>query len=85
MACGNNRSAILPTTRTDVGGPGTFPRITPRDHRGPARPHTIANPISHLVGHGHGKRVLVTSQREQALLILRDKIPSPSAIHQLPC
>jgi hypothetical protein len=35
--------------------------------------HTIANLISHLVG--HGKRVLVTSQKGQALLVLRDKIP----------
>jgi hypothetical protein len=35
--------------------------------------HTIANLISHLVG--HGKRVLVTSQKEQALSVLRDKIP----------
>jgi hypothetical protein len=39
----------------------------------PGKTHTIANLISHLVG--HGKRVLVTSQKEQALVVLRDKIP----------
>ncbi len=40
---------------------------------GTGKTHTIANLISHLVG--HGKRVLVTSQKEQALAVLRDKIP----------
>jgi AAA domain len=40
---------------------------------GTGKTRTIANLISHLVG--HGKRVLVTSQKEQALLVLRDKIP----------
>jgi hypothetical protein len=40
---------------------------------GTGKIHTIANLIGHLVG--HGKRVLVTSQQEQALLVLRDKIP----------
>ena len=40
---------------------------------GTGKTHTIANLIGHLVG--HGKRVLVTSQQEQALLVLRDKIP----------
>jgi hypothetical protein len=40
---------------------------------GTGKTHMIANLIGHLVG--HGKRVLVTSQQEQALLVLRDKIP----------
>jgi ATP-dependent exoDNAse (exonuclease V) beta subunit len=40
---------------------------------GTGKTHTIANLVSHLVG--HGKTVLVPSQKEQALAVLRDKIP----------
>jgi AAA domain len=47
--------------------------VTVQGPPGTGKTHTIANLISHLVG--HGKRVLVTSQKEQALLVLRDKIP----------
>ena len=47
--------------------------VTVQGPPGTGKTHTIANLISHLVG--HGKRVLVTSQKEQALSILRDKIP----------
>lgn len=47
--------------------------VTVQGPPGTGKTHTIANLISHLVG--HGKRVLVTSQKEQALVVLRDKIP----------
>ena len=47
--------------------------VTVQGPPGTGKTHTIANLISHLVG--HGKRVLITSQKEQALLVLRDKIP----------
>ena len=47
--------------------------VTVQGPPGTGKTHTIANLISHLVG--HGKRVLVTSQKEQALGVLRDKIP----------
>jgi very-short-patch-repair endonuclease len=47
--------------------------VTVQGPPGTGKTHTIANLISHLVG--HGKRVLVTSQKEQALVVLRNKIP----------
>lgn len=40
---------------------------------GTGKSHTIVNLICHLLA--HGKRVLVTSQTEKALSVLRDKIP----------
>jgi ribosomal protein S7 len=40
---------------------------------GTGKSHTIANLICHLLA--HGKRVLVTSEKERALQVLRDKIP----------
>lgn len=40
---------------------------------GTGKSHTIVNLISHLLA--HGKRVLVTSEKERALQVLRDKIP----------
>lgn len=40
---------------------------------GTGKSHTIANLISHLLA--HGKRVLVTSEKEHALQVLKDKIP----------
>lgn len=40
---------------------------------GTGKSHTIANLISHLLA--HGKRVLVTSEKERALQVLKDKIP----------
>jgi very-short-patch-repair endonuclease len=47
--------------------------VTVQGPPGTGKTHTIANLISHLVG--HGQRVLVTSQKEQALAVLREKIP----------
>lgn len=47
--------------------------VTVQGPPGTGKTHTIANLISHLVA--HGKRVLVTSQKEQALTVLRDKLP----------
>ena len=47
--------------------------VTVHGPPGTGKTHTIANLVSHLVG--QGKRVLVTSQKEQALVVLRDKIP----------
>lgn len=41
---------------------------------GTGKSHTIANLISHFIA--HGKRVLVTSQKEQALKVLNDMLPS---------
>ena len=40
---------------------------------GTGKSHTIANLICHLLA--HGKRVLITSEKERALQVLRDKIP----------
>ncbi|TCI61810.1 AAA domain-containing protein [Exiguobacterium sp. SH3S1] len=40
---------------------------------GTGKSHTISNLISHLLA--HGKRVLVTSEKEHALHVLRDKLP----------
>ena len=47
--------------------------VTVQGPPGTGKTHTIANLICHLIG--HGKRVLVTSQKEQALSVLREKIP----------
>ena len=47
--------------------------VTVQGPPGTGKTHTIANLICHLIG--HGKRVLVTSQKEQALGVLREKIP----------
>lgn len=41
---------------------------------GTGKSHTIVNLLSHLVS--QGKRVLVTAEKEQALSVLRDKIPA---------
>lgn len=48
--------------------------VTVQGPPGTGKSHTIANLICHLVA--HGKRVLVTAQNEQALSVLRDKIPA---------
>ncbi|MCM3926263.1 AAA family ATPase, partial [Frankia sp. AiPs1] len=47
--------------------------VTVQGPPGTGKSHTIANLICHLVA--HGQRVLVTAQDEQALGVLRDKIP----------
>ncbi|MCD5317005.1 AAA domain-containing protein [Kineosporia babensis] len=52
---------------------GRSPGVTVQGPPGTGKTHTIANLVSHLVA--HGKRVLVTAQKEQALEVLRDKIP----------
>ncbi|WP_242606569.1 AAA domain-containing protein [Protofrankia symbiont of Coriaria ruscifolia] len=47
--------------------------VTVQGPPGTGKSHTIANLVSHLVA--HGRRVLVTAHNEQALAVLRDKIP----------
>ncbi len=47
--------------------------VTVQGPPGTGKSHTIANLVSHLVA--HGKRVLVTAHNEQALTVLRGKIP----------
>ncbi|WP_331283108.1 AAA domain-containing protein [Kineosporia babensis] len=47
--------------------------VTVQGPPGTGKSHTIANLVSHLLA--HGKRVLVTAQNEQALTVLREKIP----------
>ncbi|OLT22235.1 hypothetical protein BJF79_46380 [Actinomadura sp. CNU-125] len=47
--------------------------VTVQGPPGTGKSHTIANLVSHLVA--HGKRVLVTAHKDQALAVLRDKIP----------
>lgn len=47
--------------------------VTVQGPPGTGKSHTIVNLISHLVA--QGKRVLVTAEKEQALSVLRDKIP----------
>ncbi|WP_146778855.1 AAA domain-containing protein [Actinomadura craniellae] len=48
--------------------------VTVQGPPGTGKSHTIANLVSHLVA--HGKRVLVTAHKDQALAVLRDKIPA---------
>jgi very-short-patch-repair endonuclease/polyhydroxyalkanoate synthesis regulator phasin len=68
--------------------------VTVQGPPGTGKSHTIVNLISHLVA--QGKRVLVTAEKDQALKVLRDKIPeqlkdlslavvgsTPSAIEEL--
>lgn len=49
--------------------------VTVQGPPGTGKSHTIVNLVSHLVA--QGKRVLVTAQNDQALTVLRDKIPEP--------
>ncbi|WP_260405831.1 histone-like nucleoid-structuring protein Lsr2 [Microbacterium sp. G2-8] len=49
--------------------------VTVQGPPGTGKSHTIVNLVSHLVA--QGKRVLVTAEKEQALSVLRDKIPEP--------
>ncbi|WP_433462424.1 AAA domain-containing protein [Spirillospora sp. CA-128828] len=48
--------------------------VTVQGPPGTGKSHTIANLVSHLVA--HGKRVLVTAHKDQALAVLREKIPA---------
>ena len=52
----------------------THSGVTVQGPPGTGKSHTIANLVSHLVA--HGKRVLVTAHKDQALTVLRDKIPA---------
>nr|WP_306461812.1 histone-like nucleoid-structuring protein Lsr2 [Microbacterium sp. ZXX196] len=47
--------------------------VTVQGPPGTGKSHTIVNLVSHLVA--QGKRVLVTAEKEQALSVLREKIP----------
>lgn len=49
--------------------------VTVQGPPGTGKSHTIVNLVSHLVA--QGKRVLVTAEKEQALSVLREKIPDP--------
>lgn len=51
----------------------TQPGVVVQGPPGTGKSHTIANLISHLLA--HGKRVLVTSEKEPALRVLKNKIP----------
>ncbi|MDN3351323.1 AAA domain-containing protein [Actinomadura sp. DC4] len=51
----------------------THSGVTVQGPPGTGKSHTIANLVSHLVA--HGKRVLVTAHKDQALTVLREKIP----------
>ncbi|MFD0855490.1 AAA domain-containing protein, partial [Actinomadura adrarensis] len=48
--------------------------VTVQGPPGTGKSHTIANLVSHLVA--HGKRVLVTAHKDQALAVLQEKIPA---------
>ncbi|MCM3885263.1 AAA domain-containing protein [Frankia sp. R82] len=48
--------------------------VTVQGPPGTGKSHTIANLVSHLVA--HGQRVLVTAHNEQALAVLREKVPA---------
>lgn len=47
--------------------------LTVQGPPGTGKTHTIANIVSHLLA--HGKKVLITSQKENPLKVLKDKIP----------
>ncbi|MFI1918669.1 AAA domain-containing protein [Nocardia sp. NPDC020380] len=57
---------VLELLRTEIG-------VVVQGPPGTGKTHTIANLISALLA--QGQRVLVTSQKDQALRVLRDKIP----------
>ncbi|MFB8004782.1 AAA domain-containing protein [Nocardia sp. NPDC056000] len=58
---------VLDLLRTEIG-------VVVQGPPGTGKTHTIANLISALLA--QGQRVLVTSQKDQALRVLRDKIPA---------
>lgn len=47
--------------------------LTVQGPPGTGKTHTIANIVSHLLA--HGKKILITSQKENPLKVLKDKIP----------
>ncbi|MEU2029822.1 AAA domain-containing protein [Micrococcus luteus] len=48
--------------------------LTVQGPPGTGKTHTIANLVSHLLA--HGKKILITSQKESPLKVLKEKIPS---------
>lgn len=62
------QSRVMELLRTETG-------IVVQGPPGTGKTHTIANLISALLA--RGQRVLVTSQKDQALRVLREKIPAP--------
>jgi very-short-patch-repair endonuclease len=59
---------VIDLLRTETG-------VVVQGPPGTGKTHTIANLVSALLA--RGQRVLVTSQKDQALKVLRDKIPAP--------
>ncbi|MET7283033.1 AAA domain-containing protein [Kribbella sp. NPDC005582] len=68
LASNTEQSRVMELLRTETG-------IVVQGPPGTGKTHTIANLISALLA--RGQRVLVTSQKDQALRVLREKIPAP--------
>ncbi|MVU82294.1 AAA family ATPase [Nocardia sp. ET3-3] len=66
LATNDEQLRVLDLLRTEIG-------VVVQGPPGTGKTHTIANLISALLA--QGQRVLVTSQKDQALRVLRDKIP----------
>ncbi|WP_028934838.1 AAA domain-containing protein [Pseudonocardia spinosispora] len=66
LAANDEQSRVIDLLRTETG-------VVVQGPPGTGKTHTIANLISALLA--RGQRVLVTSQKDQALRVLRDKIP----------
>ncbi|MDA3630283.1 AAA family ATPase [Saccharopolyspora sp. WRP15-2] len=67
LPANNEQSRVMELLRTETG-------IVVQGPPGTGKTHTIANLVSALLA--QGQRVLVTSQKDQALRVLRDKIPA---------
>lgn len=67
LATNEQQMQILMLAQTRAG-------VTSQGPPGTGKSHTIANLISHYVA--HGRRVLVTAEKEQALKVLIDKVPA---------
>ena len=66
LAANAEQSRVIDLLRTETG-------VVVQGPPGTGKTHTIANLISALLA--RGQRVLVTSQKDQALRVLREKIP----------
>lgn len=66
LSANDEQKRVLDLLRTETG-------VVVQGPPGTGKTHTIANLVSALLA--RGQRVLVTSQKEQALRVLRDKIP----------
>ncbi|MEV4733429.1 AAA domain-containing protein [Saccharopolyspora sp. NPDC049426] len=66
LAANAEQSRVLELLRTETG-------VVVQGPPGTGKTHTIANLVSALLA--QGQRVLVTSQKDQALRVLREKIP----------